>query len=160
MTKEEFKQLDNFSINEKDIFGREITEDLKNIDKYLMQKIDKCISVAKYEYGNKGAFIVHDINLGKHSVDSFHYKGMAIDGHFQGLNLHQSVMLGIQAGFRGVGFYPDWQHPGVHFDIRGTPHLAMWYKAENEYVYDFSLIIEKLLTQSKRSTNDYSRKNN
>lgn len=150
MTKEAFKQLNNFSLNEKDLFGRPLITKIDEIDPRLMWKADKMISIAKKEFGNsKGIFIIHDINLGKHSEDSLHYQGKAIDGHFMGLNLYETVMLGVMVGFKGIGYYPDWNHKGAHLDIRDISHVLMWYHENGEYIYDTSKIIERLANERK-----------
>ena len=149
MTIQEFQHLKNFSIDEKDIFGRVITAKIENIQKPLMMKIDKTVTFAKIEYGDWAKFIVHDINQGKHSKNSFHKVGMAIDGHFYGLSLFDQVMLGLKEGFHGIGSYPDWEHSGIHFDIRPQCWISMWYQGKNSegkkiYIYDWKKILTTL----------------
>ena len=145
MTIDEFKKLKNFSIEERDVYKRAITSDIAGIQKPLMLRIDRAVSFTKQVYGDKaGQFIVHDINLGIHSKkDGFHTRGMAIDGHFRGLDLYEQVMIGLKFGFKGVGFYLKWNVPGVHFDIRNQQRLSLWYVNEF-YEYDHIKVIKVL----------------
>lgn len=140
MTEAEIKQLHNFSINEKDIFGRPIFEKVSEIKTELMERIDKTITIAKQYYGDDAKFIVHDINRGKHSEKSYHYEGIAIDGHFKDLEPIIGFILLVKAGFKGIGYYPDWVHPGWHADLRKQDHISTWVAlnvyGEQRYFYE------------------------
>jgi len=144
---------------------------LEIIHAELMQKWDYEVSLAKILskklYGTEkyGQFIVHCIAWGNHSKDSKHKSGEAGDGHHRGLNLYQTVMLMMKAGFTGIGIYPEWAHPGVHGDIRKQDHISTWIgyylKDHNgdyiigddghriqRYNYDFKDFMDVLLEQS------------
>lgn len=170
MTTEEFQRLHNFSIEETDIFGRPIIAQISKIQLALMQKIDVAVSLAKQDYGADGSFLVHAITLGAHSKDSQHYQGKAIDGHFRGLTLYQSVMYLFKAGFTGIGIYPGWTHRGIHADIREQGHVSTWIgyymrddKGEimrdekgnpiQKYKYDYPHFMEQLLIESEICAN-------
>ena len=150
MILEQFRKLDNFHEQETDIYKRLLTSNLKGISNILMCKMDNAITLAK-EYFNyaRGQFIVHDINSGDHSGKSLHYEGKAIDGHFIGLNLYETVMIGLKAGFNGIGYYPNWKSKGVHFDIRKQNHVSTWLCIDGKYIYDFDTFLEKLLIESE-----------
>jgi len=168
MTTEEFQRLHNFSIEETDIQGRPIVAQIGKIQLPLMQKIDTAVSRAKQDYSADGIFVVHCITLGKHSKESQHYQGKAIDGHFLGLTLYQAVMYLFKAGFNAIGIYPDWEHRGIHADIREQDHVSTWIgyymrddKGEfvlddkgdriQKYRYDFPHFMEQLLLESELS---------
>ena len=145
MTKTEIAKLRNFSKDETDIFGRKIFEKAYDIEPELMTRVDKMVDFAKQEYGSKkGAFIVHDINLGDHITGSLHYKGKAIDGHFRGINLFQSFLLLAKFNFHGIGLYPQWQRRGFHADIRNSERLATWVHWDGDYNYKWNFFEEQL----------------
>jgi len=142
MLKEQILQLDNFKPDEIDIYGRLIFAKYEDIVFGLMYKIDKMITLLKQDYGTKnGAFIVHDINQGKHSERSYHYKGMAIDGHFINISPYIVYVYASKAGFRGIGYYPDWRHAGWHFDIRQSDSISTWigYSKDGVQEYDYDI---------------------
>jgi hypothetical protein len=147
MKLDNFYELHNFHVDELDIYGRSIITDIDIIEEQLMLKTDQMVSMAKETFGSDvGQFIVHSIVAGKHAKKSKHYIGQAIDGHFAKLNLYQSVMVGLKAGFGGIGYYPWWNNPGVHLDIRAQIHPSTWASFEKgKYNYDFQTFIERLL---------------
>jgi hypothetical protein len=78
-----------------------------------------------------------------HSIDSFHYKGMATDFHFntkialvtQYMHLEKAITaLGLY-DFLGIGVYPEWRpHPGgFHIDSRGS--RTRWIRKDGIYKY-------------------------
>ena len=138
--REEFAQLKNFGLREKDSYGRLITARLRHIEPDLMAKADYMVGIAKKYFDPYAYFIVHDINLGEHSEDSFHYSGEAIDGHFKKLTLAQMFYCAQLAGFKGIGAYgcDAWDNPGIHADVREQVHQLVWYGWEDE-VWDAKL---------------------
>ena len=146
MKLQDFAELRNFQVSEKDIYDKLITEGLEKINLTLMLRLDEAVGFAKQEFGkNNGKFIVHCIMAGKHSKNSYHYKGEAVDGHFAGLDLLQQVFIGFKAGFKGIGYYPHWNSKGVHFDIRDQAHVSTWFRLnDSEYVYDYDAFIDRL----------------
>ena len=80
-------------------------------------------------------FFVHcAYDISGHALKSYHYKGLAIDGHFDPLIPFdiqiikvEEALYDLQLGdFMGVGLYPTWKNlhtheqlPGFHFDARG-----------------------------------------
>jgi uncharacterized protein YcbK (DUF882 family) len=144
---EDFDNIDNFTPDEKDLYGRPIIEDLDKIKLSLMTMIDHAVTLAKRDYGDRdGSFIVHCITRGAHAAKSKHYTGEAIDGHFHGLDLFQTMMIGWKAGFHGIGIYEWWQHPGVHLDIRKQKHVSTWFSTvQGEYNYTHREFVERAL---------------
>ena len=143
MTEHDISQLKNFSILEKDIFGRAIFADAFIISADLMMITDDMVTFAKQEY--LGSYCkVHDINQGKHTADSLHYQGKAIDLHMEGLNLGQTARIAMRYFFGGVGLYPEWNNPGLHLDVRLNP--TTWIQRDGEYIYtwpDFEGVLIK-----------------
>jgi len=135
MTEQDISQLKNFSILEKDIYGRAIFGDAFIISADLMMMTDDMVTFAKQEY--PGAYcVVHDINRGEHSVNSLHYKGWAIDLHMEKMSIGQSIRIAMRYFFGGFGIYPDWKHGGLHLDIRNNP--TTWVQRDGQYIYTWS----------------------
>lgn len=61
---------------------------------------------------------------GIHAKRSAHYDGYAADVVIPGLDMHpfDLFVLMVKLGFRGIGYYPEWQHGGK---IIGGWHLDM-----------------------------------
>ena len=146
---EEFKNLRNFHISELDYRGRPIISKLSLVKSSLMYRLDEAVGFAKQEYGkDQGKFRIHCIVLDEHSENSKHYTGEAVDGHFSGLSLYEMVMIGMKAGFTGIGYYPDANTKFVHFDIREQDHISTWLFIHGEYVYDYDIFTERLLMEA------------
>ena len=58
-------------------------------------------------------------------VNSYHTLALAADLHVEEMGLQVMAALARKAGFRGVGFYPSWNPPGIHVDL-GT--VRTWIK--------------------------------
>jgi len=77
-------------------------------------------------------FVVHYGTQGRHSLDSQHPPGNAVDGHFiTSASFYKQILLmeytldRLQVADRvGLGIYPAWKIPGFHLDVRG--HRARW----------------------------------
>ncbi|SLM27824.1 hypothetical protein MTBBW1_1140014 [Desulfamplus magnetovallimortis] len=93
-----------------------------------------------------------------HSKQSYHYKGMAVDFHFG--KLQDQVLTPVQQfasirsipEFTGIGFYPWWNNPGWHLDLRGIDsqnHFAktlFWLSPKkNTYLYNKEALLSHLL---------------
>lgn len=81
---------------------------------------------------------------GKHSPNSYHYQGKAVDILFPNkvlADLPYLVSAAEQIGFTGIGIYNNWHlhevlTPGMHLDIR-PGSLKKWIGIENLYLpYD------------------------
>ena len=93
-------------------------------------------------------FILHNAWAdGGHSKTSEHYKGNALDGHFEGLSWLDQFLLAMKFGkFTGVGVYPDWNHPGLHLDVRelnndDVKHTWLRYKGDYMAVDHHNIMI-------------------
>lgn len=49
---------------------------------------------------------------------SYHYQGLAVDIHIEGLSLAEMYLLAEKYNFTGIGVYPKWNNPGLHVDMR------------------------------------------
>lgn len=76
-----------------------------------------------------------------HSEDSYHYKGMALDGYFMTDEVSfVDIIDNIETVLEyygltekvGFGIYPDWNNPGIHLDVRG--YKARWSRIGKKYV--------------------------
>ncbi len=85
-------------------------------------------------------FVVNCGTQGRHSSNSFHYKGRAVDGCFLGLSPIEALDIVMEKlhihGLTdkvGVGFYPHWNTPGLHIDDRnvdGTKPPVFWVRLD------------------------------
>jgi hypothetical protein len=143
--KSEVDDLRNFAWNERDVFGRRIFEKYEDIDTDFMLAVDDFVTLVKDNYGWKaGRFIVHDINQGAHTLGSLHYKGLAIDGHFDGLTLAQMGLMAVDLGWYGIGLYPEWNQPGIHIDDR-KEIAVRWVRKDGGYIYSWQ-VFEQVIT--------------
>ena len=90
--------------------------------------------------GNDWPMIIHNSAATTgHSKDSYHYRGLATDFHF---NTPISLFEQLQAlkhalrrvslfNYVGLGFYLDWRIPGFHLDSRGR--MSRWMRIKHEY---------------------------
>ena len=87
-----------------------------------------------------------------HSENSYHYKGMAVDFHFNTFHipfvsqyiLLNSVLSDLKIDrFVGFGVYPHWQQKGFHLDFRGNS--IRWIGLKDGYKYGDEKAIRDLL---------------
>ena len=85
-----------------------------------------------------------------HSSKSWHYKGGAVDFHFDDHD-HLAQFHCIQAfeDVGGVGYYnPNiWNHSGWHIDIR--PTRLYWTQRGDTYIYSLQSVLEDVKKYSK-----------
>lgn len=76
---------------------------------------------------------------GGHATNSYHYKGMAVDLHFKGdiTKIEQLDAITSIPEVNGIGYYPEWAHPGWHVDIRNTDRL-FWVQRHGYYHYIYT----------------------
>lgn len=69
-----------------------------------------------------------------HSEKSYHYTGQAIDFAFlRGSSLEQYCFLREFREIGGIGFYPEWNTPGWHIDLRSG--FLQWVRHYGIYTY-------------------------
>lgn len=104
----------------------------------LIYLVDDLTTYLKEKNSHQPVCIIHVAyeNTG-HSEDSEHYRGLAVDLHFNGLTLIEQYLAAERFPFTGIGVYPYWNQLGLHLDVRElkTPYGARWGKSkEDEYV--------------------------
>lgn len=82
-----------------------------------------------------------------HSPNSYHYRGDAVDFHF-GVSekagkklsyLEQFVVLS-QYPFGAIGFYPFWNNPGWHVDLRPWGERRLYWVRNRNGGYDYGAL--------------------
>jgi len=103
-------------------------------------------------------FIIHCGTQGNHAKNSYHYRGLAVDGHFQTelpiwiqYDILENTLDNLQLkNYTGIGVYPFWNNPGFHIDFRG--YMARWGRIDynnGTYVYTS---VENCLEEAKRKS--------
>lgn len=146
MTIEQFKQSHNFSVNEERYQGGKIieTEDIALIDPVMWATNDYFVSLCKWTYPERKVYakILH-ITSGRHTENSAHPKGFAIDEVIVGLTLFEVVILGtnirMNHGPSGMGIYPYAKPIFIHWDFknwdRDPERTIIWFRdVDGNYV--------------------------
>ena len=81
-----------------------------------------------------------------HSEHSYHYKGMAVDFHFTKGDFREHFELLCELEEIGaIGWYPFWNHPGWHIDVREVERRVYWYRnSSGSYVYGLESLRNEL----------------
>lgn len=107
--------------------------DVTKIHPKLILSLDRMRDYAKVP------FVIHcAYELSGHSPKSYHKYGMAVDGHFKGLDLLDQFFIADRFfGDAGIGVYGSdvWKKPGIHVDIRCW--IARWHciKKDGKRIY-------------------------
>jgi len=79
------------------------------------------------------------VHCGYEDRRGYHGKKMAVDFHISGhKDWWRQFELLLQVGFKGVGWYPQWNNPGWHVDVR--EHLLIWRRVDGVYDYFVRLV--------------------
>lgn len=89
-----------------------------------------------------------------HAPSSYHYRGQAVDFHFSPrlpLADQLAAILSV-TGLGGIGYYPEWAHPGWHVDLRDD--RLFWVQRAGRYHYytrldDFKTALGVAASQSQ-----------
>lgn len=84
------------------------------------------------------AVVVHQaFARSDHSARSYHYQGLAVDFHFTGLSArHQFEILDGFEEPGAMGWYPHWNNPGWHIDLRENATRLYWHRTrDGRYAY-------------------------
>jgi len=72
-----------------------------------------------------------------HAANSYHYQGLAAD--FQLTSpvqpFEQFVVLSSFREIGGLGWYPEWNTPGWHIDLRENSRQVRWVRSADHYHY-------------------------
>jgi uncharacterized protein YcbK (DUF882 family) len=118
----------------------EFKEDPRRVDKRLVLLMDSI----RHKAGVP--IVIHEAWASSgHAPKSYHYTGQAVDFHFIGLDYW--TQWGILSSCReigGLGFYPDWNNPGWHLDLRPNTFRLTWLCHRHNYTYGPNVIIDFL----------------
>lgn len=106
MTDEQWKQIKHFSPKEQ--WG-----DPYKMSFDLLKRLD-----ALRKFVNQEIIIHCGYATDGHSENSQHYFGKAVDFHIKRMSLIDQYLAAERFMFTGLGLYPDWNHPGLHCDVR------------------------------------------
>jgi len=123
MNEDHFKLIKRFSMNE----VLKCCRGLSSVDQYVIMTLDEfTISL-----GPRSKVIITEINMLDHSAGSRHFStpSEAVDFRVDDYGKHsvnEIVQLMLSAGFRGVGYYPEYLPNRVfHGDLR-CGKIALW----------------------------------
>ncbi len=86
---------------------------------------------AMREFARKPIAIHCAYDLSGHANKSQHYLGNAVDFHIMSLPLMEQFLIAEKFRPTGLGLYPYWNTPGLHFDLRPlrpTIVAARWWR--------------------------------
>ncbi len=152
-------RLNNFGINEKTTFGDFVFDKVEGLNSDFIFFHDYFVSSTKEDYGQReGQCIIHDFNMRTHEgID--HPGGIAVDFHFRGIGLNDTVMTAIAFGYRKIFFYPEWKHPGVHCSyIPDRKGILLGYGYYTEEKRNGKIVIvQKIITNTYEPKKVYAR---
>jgi len=130
MRKSQFRKLKNFTYQEMyDFFiGKGYTtwgarHQIARVSFAAMKKLQKFRTLIKRPV------YFNSITDGEHKKGSIHFLGKAFDIRIGGkgrINWNKMLQFAIDAGFRGIGYYPNWApNKGLHLDDR-LGLLKLW----------------------------------
>ena len=149
MTEEQYKSLNNFGWNERDIKDRLLRDQIEYIEYQFINRLDLTITDAKQYHGQKeGQFIVYDFTLDQHNPDGYHPKGRAVDGTFRSLDFLESFIIIERWNLGGFGIYPHTLPDRIiHIDDRSGLRASRWVRTKTEYKYDPIFFQEQMLAE-------------
>lgn len=108
----------------------------------LVRRMDLARTLAEQEFGPRVSCHIHCCyDPDGHAPRSLHKVfpptrplAEAVDHHWIGLPLAAQFAVLQATGFQGIGFYPFWNSPGWHVDLRPTPTF-WWQDHKGEYIY-------------------------
>ena len=77
------------------------------------------------DYTN-GKLWVHCLYDNARIPDNLHRRGLAADGHIEGMSLIDQYICISRFPFKGIGLYSYWNNPGFHVDLRARKIGARW----------------------------------
>ena len=126
MTSIDWQRLRWFKADEKTAAGLPAFPSPLKMELELLMLLDEMRSVAGVP------FVIHSsYELTGHAAESQHGDGSAIDGHFLAMGVIEQYLFAEQFNPPGLGFYPFWNRPGIHLDVRPlAPYkkAARWWR--------------------------------
>jgi len=132
MKRSDFKQLPNFTYYEillhyfnKGFSRQQAEREIARIPLNWFKKLQK----VRTQINKK--IRLNCLTEGSHKPRSWHFKAKAGDWHVVGPHNKNKVLQAcIDAGFKGIGFYPFWNKPGFHTDTR-PGGIKLWKREKN-----------------------------
>ena len=131
-------------------------KDWTKVDPNLILTLDKIRDVVGQLYPGTKILIHVAWEDSGHSPKSYHYTGLAVDFHFDvpknvDFNyLKQFMLLNSFREFGGIGFYPHWNHPGWHVDLRDRKPALYWFRdKDGKYHYGLDAIYLSLVERKE-----------
>ncbi len=134
MTREEFRKLPNFGYQEmlnhfksKGFSTWGAKQQVARVKFSFMKKLQRFRTLI-----NRPVFY-NCLTEGKHAKNSSHPKGEAGDIRIGGkgkINWNKMFQAAVEAGMKGIGFYPFWNTPGLHVDDR-KGSFKCWKRLKN-----------------------------
>jgi len=103
----------------------------EDMDFVLMNKLNIFAALIRYPV------IIHcGYETSGHAPDSYHYRKMAADFHVKDHpNYDKQFRILMDLRFNGIGWYPEWNNPGWHVDVRPENLFSIWKKVGGKYIY-------------------------
>jgi uncharacterized protein YcbK (DUF882 family) len=125
----------------------EFKDNPDKVDKAIVLLMDDIRHYAAMQYPDRDVrcYIHVAWEQSGHAPKSYHYTGQAVDFHFTGLSVQEQ--FGILSACReigGLGFYPNWNNPGWHLDLRPNTFRLTWLCHRHNYTYGPNVIIDFL----------------
>lgn len=143
MKSSDFLELKYLSPEMDTIYGGRAFEKMAGLSTAFVKKVDYFIGYM-LENG-AGRFKVHDFNTKTHDGKD-HPNGIAVDIDFTGIPLGNQVVMALLFGWKKIGFYPEWNNPGLHLSNYYNPDPLVWY---GFYVEENGVRVQKCAYSSK-----------
>jgi len=129
MIREDFRRLRNFSYQEvlDHYISKGFTVSMAKIEIGKI-KLSAMLKLQKFRTRINRPVYFNCITEGKHAPGSAHYRFIAFDIRIGGkgkINWNNMIEAAIDVGFKGIGYYPFWNTPGMHVDDR-TTSFQIW----------------------------------
>lgn len=120
----DFKDLKILNPDTLTVYGEPAFVKYEGIDKKLAVILDDFI-IHLLDSGAR-SFRIHDFNTRTHDGKD-HPAGRAVDISFTGIALGRQVVAALMWGWPKIGFYPEWNNPGLHLSITERKSPLVWY---------------------------------
>lgn len=112
------------------------TENWGDPSKIEYELVDR---LERLRYRLRQSIIVTCGTQGKHTINSYHYRGEAVDIIVPSMRgfLFDLFIEAVRCNFTGIGIYPRWKYNnftigGLHLDIRNKEERALWICVEDD----------------------------
>lgn len=127
MRRQDFNALSRLTIDTVNVYGENAFQHIGSLNAEHITKVDQFINSVILHF-SPSDWKIHDFNV--HTHDGMdHPNGVAVDLSFSGgqCKLGKLALHAVILGWKLVGFYPEWNRPGLHLSSRPVKTPAMWY---------------------------------